>query len=30
LIFNPFNLDSQYANSDFDVRHIVNSNWLVW
>jgi hypothetical protein len=29
LIFNPFNLDSQYANSDFDVRHIVNANWLV-
>jgi len=28
LIFNPFDLDSQYANSDFDVRHIVNSNWI--
>jgi hypothetical protein len=28
LIFNPYDLDSQYANSDFDVRHIVNSNWI--
>jgi hypothetical protein len=29
LIFNPLNLDSQYANSDFDVRHIINANWLI-
>src|SRR6185369_6298886 len=29
LIFNPFDLNGQYANSDFDVRHIVNANWLV-
>lgn len=29
LILNPFNLDDQYGNSDFDVRHIINSNWLV-
>jgi hypothetical protein len=29
LIFNPLNLDSQYGNSDFDVRHIVNANWIV-
>lgn len=29
LIFNPFNLDSQYASSDFDIRHVVNANWLV-
>jgi hypothetical protein len=29
LIFNPLDLDSQYANSDFDVRHIVNANWLI-
>jgi hypothetical protein len=28
LIFNPFDLRSQYANSGFDVRHIVNSNWI--
>jgi Carboxypeptidase regulatory-like domain len=28
LIFNPFDLDAQYANSDFDV-HIINANWLV-
>jgi hypothetical protein len=28
LILNPFDLRSQYANSDFDVRHIVNSNWI--
>src|SRR5207247_5996302 len=29
LIFNPYNLNDQYANSDFDVRHIINANWLV-
>ena len=28
LIFNPFDLNSQYADSDFDIRHVVNSNWL--
>ncbi|MGH9902558.1 MAG: hypothetical protein ACRD68_12190, partial [Pyrinomonadaceae bacterium] len=28
LIFDPTNLDSNYANSDFDVRHIINANWL--
>ena len=28
LIFNPFDPNSQYANSDFDVRHIVNANWI--
>src|SRR5215831_2966073 len=29
LIFNPYNLDDQYASSDFDIRHIINANWLV-
>jgi hypothetical protein len=29
LIFNPFNLNDQYASSDFDIRHIINSDWLV-
>ena len=29
LIFNPLDLDSQYGTSDFDVRHIVNANWIV-
>src|SRR4029077_19463173 len=29
LIFNPLNIDSQYGNSDFDVRHIINANWLI-
>ena len=29
LIFNPYDLNGQYANSDFDIRHIVNANWLV-
>lgn len=29
LIFNPYNLNDQYASSDFDVRHIVNANWLI-
>ncbi|HEX6623535.1 MAG TPA: TonB-dependent receptor, partial [Pyrinomonadaceae bacterium] len=28
LIFDPTNVDSNYANSDFDVRHIINANWL--
>jgi hypothetical protein len=28
LIFNPLDPNSQYANSDFDVRHIVNANWI--
>jgi Carboxypeptidase regulatory-like domain len=29
LIFNPLDLSSNYANSDFDVRHIINANWVV-
>ncbi|MEO8435229.1 MAG: TonB-dependent receptor [Pyrinomonadaceae bacterium] len=29
FIVNPLNPDANYANSDFDVRHIVNANWLV-
>ncbi|HZB45073.1 MAG TPA: TonB-dependent receptor, partial [Pyrinomonadaceae bacterium] len=29
FIFNPLDLDSNYGSSDFDVRHIVNANW-VW
>ncbi|MGI9069695.1 MAG: carboxypeptidase regulatory-like domain-containing protein [Pyrinomonadaceae bacterium] len=29
FIVNPLNPDGNYANSDFDVRHIVNANWLV-
>lgn len=29
LIFNPLDLGSNYANSDFDVRHIINANWVV-
>jgi hypothetical protein len=29
FIVNPLNIDGNYANSDFDVRHIVNANWLV-
>ena len=29
LIFNPLDLERNYANSDFDVRHIVNANWVV-
>jgi len=29
LIFNPYNLHDQYGNSDFDVRHIINANWLI-
>jgi hypothetical protein len=28
LIFDPTNPDRNYANSDFDVRHIINANWL--
>ncbi len=28
LIFDPTNIDSNYGNSDFDVRHIINANWL--
>src|SRR5215471_21326904 len=28
LIFNPYNLNDQYASSDFDIRHIINANWL--
>ena len=28
LIFNPLDLNSNYANSDFDVRHIINANWV--
>jgi hypothetical protein len=29
LIFNALDPESQYANSDFDIRHIVNANWIV-
>jgi hypothetical protein len=29
FIVNALDPDSNYANSDFDVRHIVNANWLV-
>jgi hypothetical protein len=29
FIVNPLNPDMNYANSDFDIRHIVNANWLV-
>ena len=29
FILNALDPDTQYANSDFDVRHIVNANWLV-
>jgi hypothetical protein len=29
LIFNPFAPNSQYANSDFDIRHIINANWVI-
>ncbi|HUQ32949.1 MAG TPA: carboxypeptidase-like regulatory domain-containing protein [Pyrinomonadaceae bacterium] len=28
LIYNPLDLDSNYSNSDFDVRHIINANWI--
>lgn len=29
LIFNPLNPELNYADSDFDVRHNINANWLV-
>lgn len=29
LIFNPLNPELNYANSDFDIRHNITSNWLV-
>ncbi|HVF49498.1 MAG TPA: TonB-dependent receptor [Pyrinomonadaceae bacterium] len=29
FIVNPLDPDQNYANSDFDVRHVVNANWLV-
>ena len=29
LIFNPLDLRSNYASSDFDVRHIINANWVL-
>ncbi len=29
LIFNPLNPETNYANSDFDIRHNINANWLV-
>jgi Carboxypeptidase regulatory-like domain len=29
LIFNPLNPELNYASSDFDVRHVINANWLV-
>ena len=29
FIVNPLDLRSNYADSDFDVRHIINANWLV-
>lgn len=29
FIINPLNPDLNYASSDFDVRHIINANWLV-
>jgi hypothetical protein len=29
LIYNPLDPDAQYASSDFDVRHIINANWIV-
>jgi hypothetical protein len=29
FIFNPLDPDGNYASSDFDVRHIVNANWLI-
>jgi len=29
LIFNPLDPMSNYANSDFDIRHNINANWLV-
>jgi hypothetical protein len=29
LIFNPLNPELNYANSDFDIRHNITSNWLI-
>ena len=29
LIFNPLQPETNYASSDFDVRHVINANWLV-
>ena len=29
FIFNPLDPDSNYGDSDFDARHIINANWLV-
>lgn len=29
LIFNPLNPEQNYADSDFDIRHVINANWLV-
>jgi hypothetical protein len=29
LIYNPLNPELNYANSDFDIRHNITSNWLI-
>lgn len=29
FIVNPLDPDASYASSDFDVRHIINANWLI-
>lgn len=29
LIFNPLDPETNYAHSDFDIRHNINANWLV-
>ena len=29
LIFNPLDPSLNYADSDFDIRHLINANWLV-
>jgi hypothetical protein len=29
LIFNPLSPELNYANSDFDIRHNITSNWLI-
>jgi len=29
FIFNPLDPDGNYADSDFDVRHIINANWVI-
>jgi hypothetical protein len=29
LIYNPLDLRTNYASSDFDVRHSINANWVV-